>query len=350
MQDPANENKGVAEQLYASIQKDARRGQRVGVVMGGQSSERAISLRTGAGFVEALTRRGYEPRVYDMPADLAKLVADRPEALLLGLHGGAGENGVMQGFLETLGVAYTGSGVLASALAMDKGHAKAVLNHAGVPTPRGLRLAGVGHLDFEAINSDLDALDLQLPLVVKPNDEGSSVGVYLCHEETDFAVALDTLWGREVGEGTPAILVEQYLNGPEYTVGFFNDICLGSIEVTPEDGFYDYRAKYESSQTRYQSVEDEALKIRLESIGRDAYNALGCRGVARVDIKAHGPAESAPTADPESLDALQLYVLEINTIPGMTATSLIPKLAASHGIDFDDFTELMLAAACCAST
>src|SRR5690554_3039799 len=98
MQDPANESKSVADQLYASIQKDARRGQRVGVVMGGRSSERAISLRTGEGFVDALTRLGYEPRVYDLPADLAKLVADRPEALLLGLHGGAGENGVMQGF------------------------------------------------------------------------------------------------------------------------------------------------------------------------------------------------------------------------------------------------------------
>jgi len=346
MQDQANGKKSVAELLLASIQKDARRGQRVGVVLGGQSSERAISLRTGQGFVDALTRLGYEPQVYDMPADLAKLVADRPDALLIGLHGGAGENGVMQGFLETLGVAYTGSGVLASALAMDKGHAKAVLNHAGVPTPSGLRLVGFGDFDFEAINADLDALDLELPLVVKPNDEGSSVGVYLCREETDFAVALDTLWDREVGEGTPAILVEQFLNGPEYTVGFFNDICLGSIEVTPEDGFYDYHAKYESGQTLYQGVEDEGLKIRLETLGRDAYKALGCRGVARVDIKAHRPSGSGDSTDPQNSDALQLFVLEINTIPGMTATSLIPKLAASHGIEFDDFTELMLASAC----
>lgn len=347
MQDQAKENTKVADLLYASIQKDARRGQRVGVVTGGQSSERAISLRTGEGFVGALKKLGYEPLVYDMPADLGKLVADRPDALLLGLHGGAGENGVLQGFLETLGVAYTGSGVLASALAMDKGHAKAVLNHAGVPTPSGLRLAGFGDFDFEAVNADLDALGLELPLVVKPNDEGSSVGVYLCKEETDFAVALDTLWDREVGEGTPAILVEQFLNGPEYTVGFFDDICLGSIEVRPEDGFYDYRAKYESEKTRYQAVEDEELKFRLETIGRHAYKALGCRGVARVDIKAHLPKGSSDAQGQDAGAQMQLYVLEINTIPGMTATSLIPKLAASHGIAFEDFTELMLAASCC---
>lgn len=350
MQEQAKKNTNVADSLYATIQKEARRDQRVGVVTGGQSSERAISLRTGEGFVQALKKLGYEPLVYDMPADLAKLVADRPDALLLGLHGGAGENGVLQGFLETLGVDYTGSGVLASALAMDKGHAKAVLKHAGVPTPSGLRLAGFGDFDFEGINADLEALELELPLVVKPNDEGSSVGVYLCREETDFAVALDSLWDREVGEGTPAILVEQFLNGPEYTVGFFDEICLGSIEVTPEDGFYDYRAKYESSQTRYRAVEDEVLKMRLETLGRDAYKALGCRGVARVDIKAHQPTASTDAPTPKGASEMELYVLEINTIPGMTATSLIPKLAASHGINFEDFTELMLAASCCEST
>lgn len=349
MDGQATKEISVAEQLRASIQQNARRTQRVGVVTGGQSSERAISLQTGTGFADALVNLGYEPFVYDMPADLAKLVADRPDAVLLGLHGGAGENGVLQGFLETIGVAYTGSDVLASALAMDKGHAKAVLNHAGVPTPTGLRLAGFGPFDFEAINADLDALKLELPLVVKPNDEGSSVGVHLCEEETDFAVALDSLWDREVGEGTQAILVEQFLNGPEYTVGFFDDVCLGSIEVTPEDGFYDYRAKYESDTTRYQAVEDEALKFRLETIGRDAYKALGCRGVARVDIKAHVPKTLDDIRHANGATDIQLYVLEINTIPGMTATSLIPKLAASHGIGFEEFTELMLAASCCNS-
>ncbi len=320
--------------MLEHIDKTRFRGQKVGVITGGQSSERPISLKTGQGFADALRELGYDTDVYDVPKDFARLAADKPAAVLLGLHGGAGENGVLQGYLEALNIPYTGSGVLASALAMDKGRAKAVFRDVGVPTPAGVRLRGVGELDFEAINAQLDTLGLQLPLVVKPNDEGSSVGVHLCAEETDFAEALDDLWNREVGEGTPAILVEQFLNGAEYTVGFFDEVCLGSIEVTPGEAFYDFKAKYESSETRYEPVVDGELKSRLETIGRDAYNALGCRGVARVDIKAN-----------EGPDGLELYALEVNTIPGMTATSLVPKLAKSHGISFADFTEYMLAAA-----
>ncbi|QDG54770.1 D-alanine--D-alanine ligase [Persicimonas caeni] len=318
------------------VDKTRFRGQKVGVVTGGQSSEREISLKTGRGFAEALRALGYDTEVYDVPGDFARLAQEKPAAVILGLHGGAGENGVLQGYLEALGIPYTGSGVLASALAMDKGRAKAVLRDVDVPTPAGLRLAGHGELDFEAIEAELELEGLELPLVVKPNDEGSSVGVHLCREETELAEAIESLWNREVGEGTQAILIEQFLDGAEYTVGFFDEICLGSIEVTPGEQFYDFKAKYESSETRYETVEEGGLKSRLESIGRDAYNALGCRGVARVDIKANrGP------------DELELYVLEVNTIPGMTATSLVPKLAGSHGISFEDFTEYMLASASC---
>lgn len=322
--------------MLEHIDKKRFEGRRVGVVTGGQSSERDISLKTGRGFAEALRELGYDTEVYDVPKDLDRLATERPAAVLLGLHGGAGENGVLQGYLETLGIPYTGSGVLASALAMDKGRCKAVFRDAGVDCPAGIRLAGHGELDFEAINARLDAEGLELPLVVKPNDEGSSVGVHLCTEETAFAEALDDLWGREVREGTQAILIEQFLDGPEYTVGFFDEVCLGSIEVTPNEAFYDFKAKYESSETRYEPVEDGALKSRLETIGRHAYNAVGCRGVARVDIKANRGA-----------NALELYALEVNTIPGMTATSLVPKLAQAHGISFAEFTELMLAAADC---
>jgi D-alanine-D-alanine ligase len=322
--------------MLEHIDKERFRGQKVGVVTGGQSSERPISLKTGRGFADALRGLGYDTEVYDVPQDFSRLAKDRPAAVILGLHGGAGENGVLQGYLEALGIPYTGSGVLASALAIDKGRAKAVFRDQDVATPAGHRLSGDGDLDFEAIEATLDVEGLDLPLVVKPNDEGSSVGVHLCREETDFAEALDSLWGREVKEGTPAILIEQFLDGPEYTVGFFDDDCLGSIEVTPSEQFYDFKAKYESSETRYESVEDGELKSRLESIGRDAYNALGCHGVARVDIKTnHG------------VDGLEFYVLEVNTIPGMTATSLVPKLAQSHGISFADFTEYMLASAGC---
>jgi D-alanine-D-alanine ligase len=322
--------------MLEHIEKTRFRGQKIGVVTGGQSSEREISLKTGQGFAEALRELGYDTQVYDIPNDFGRLSGDKPAAVILGLHGGAGENGVLQGYLEAIGLPYTGSGVLTSALAMDKGRTKAMFRDQDVATPSGVRLSGVGELDFEAVESILDVEGLDLPLVVKPNDEGSSVGVSLCREETDLAEALDSLWGREVKEGTPAILVEQFLDGPEYTVGFFDDACLGAIEVTPTEQFYDFKAKYESAETRYESVEDGELKSTLESIGRDAYNALGCHGVARVDIKAN-----------HSANGLELYVLEINTIPGMTATSLVPKLAQSHGISFAEFTEYMLASASC---
>lgn len=339
---------GELERLRG-FDRGIRRSQKVGVVTGGRSSERAISLRTGEGFERALRDLGYQPRVYDIPRDLAKIAQERPDAVLLGIHGGAGENGVLQGFLEALRIAYTGSGVLASALAMDKGRAKAVLASERVATPAGIRLSGRGALDFEAINAELDLRGLQLPLVVKPNDEGSSVGVFICQEETEFAEALESLWGRPVIEGSASILVERYLDGPEYTVGFFDEVCLGAIEVTPEAGFYDYQAKYESDKTRYEPVLDEALKLRLEAIGREAYTALGCRGVARVDVKAHRRADAPDQGDRADHyhENFELYVLEVNTIPGMTATSLIPKLAAERGIGFEEFSELMLAKACC---
>ncbi|MFP4597998.1 MAG: D-alanine--D-alanine ligase [Persicimonas sp.] len=320
--------------MLEHIDKTRFRGQKVGVVTGGTSSEREISLTTGRGFARALQSLGYDTQVFDVPEDLDRLAEQRPAAVLLGLHGGAGENGVLQGFLEAMGVRYTGSGVLASALAMDKTRAKAVMHEAGVPTPRSVTLDGTGPLDFEAILAQLDDAGVDLPVVAKPNDEGSSVGVYLCREEPDFAEALEALWEREVQAGSTAILIEEFLDGPEYTVGFFDSECLGSIEVVPGEEFYDFKAKYESSETRYETIADGGLKSRLETLGRDAYNAVGCEGVARVDFK-------AKTTE----GGLELYALEVNTIPGMTPTSLVPKLAEHHGISFEEFTELMLASA-----
>lgn len=322
--------------MLEHIDKTRWRGRKVGVVTGGLSSEREISLKTGGGFAQALRDLGYDTEVFDVPEDLDRLAKERPAAVLLGLHGGAGENGVLQGYLEALGVPYSGSGVLASALAMDKARAKAVFRDVGVPTPRGLTLPGTGELAVEEMYANLESLEIDLPLVVKPNDEGSSVGVYVCHEETELLEALDALWDRDVSEGTQTLLVEEFAGGPEYTVGFFDQLCLGAIEVVPGEGFYDFKAKYESTKTAYEPVQDEELNSRLESIGRAAYNALGCRGVARVDIK-------AKTAD----EASELFALEVNTIPGMTQTSLVPKLAKRCGISFEDFTEYMLGSASC---
>ena len=328
---------GRARMLLGHLDKTRFREQTVGVITGGASAERDISLETGRGFADALEALDYDVRVYDMPADLEQLHEDRPAAVILGLHGHAGENGVLQGHLEMLRIPYTGSGVLASALAMDKQRTKAVLEAADVRCPRGELIRDFDDdVDARAARGVREAAGLRLPIIVKPNDDGSSVGVTLCEDDETVARAL--VEAAEVGSdvASSGVLMEEYLDGPEFTVGFFDHVCLGAIEVVPGEAFYDFKAKYESDQTRYEPVEDSALNSELESIGRDAYNAVGCRGVARVDLKSR-----------HSEDGLELSVLEINTIPGMTATSLVPKLAARHGMAFEEFTEYMLASADC---
>ena len=319
--------------MLEHIDRSRFRGKTVGVVYGGTSAERPVSLRTGRGLADALREAGYEVAEYDLPADLDRVVAERPAAVLIGLHGGAGENGTLQGFLNLLGVPYTGSGVGASALAIDKERSKALFRDAGVPTPRGVFLAQAG-LEADAAGRATEAAGLTLPLVVKPNDDGSSVGVAICRDGEAVAAAVAQISESGASQPSAGALIEEYLAGPEYTVGFFDGQCLGAIEVRPGEDFYDFTAKYESDQTAYIPVEDAELASALERLGRAAYNALGCRGVARVDLK------SRAADDPEDL-----YVLEVNTIPGMTATSLVPKLAARQGISFSAFAESMVAAA-----
>lgn len=309
------------------------RGKKVGVALGGESSEREISLRTGRAFVEALQSLGYEVTAYDIATDLAKVASDAPAAMLLGVHGGIGENGVLQGYLEALKIPYTGSGPLASALAMDKARAKAVMADAGVALARGVRLAG-GEVDSEQALADrLEAEGLSWPLVVKLNDGGSSVGVYICRDLASAYQAVQKLEGMLDEAASAGILLEAYLAGAEYSVGFAGQECLGAIQIVPEAEFYDFQAKYESKTTDYRYVEDINLLEALQAIGQQAYNALGCRGVARVDVKADEKGE--------------LFVLEVNTIPGMTETSLVPKLAARKGLSFAQFVEWMLDSAGC---
>ncbi len=299
------------------------RGARVGVVLGGDSDERDVSIKTGTALARALESCDYDVTVYDVPRDLQKLAAERPAAVLLGLHGGDGENGVFQGFLETLDIPYSGSGVLASAVAMDKGRAKALFRSADVPTPRALSLHAD---DFRALDSTAYAATVGLPLVAKVNDGGSSCGVYLCKTEEELSAALEAL-APVAGRG---VLLEEYIAGDEYTVGFFDDDFLGAINVRAANAFYDFEAKYSSNETRYVPVADADLLGRLEAVGRRAYQTLGCRGVARIDVMARGA---------------ELFVIEANTIPGMTETSLVPKMARALGLSFAQFAERMLDAA-----
>lgn len=303
------------------------KGKRVGVLLGGDTDERDVSLNTGRAFVNALKASGYDVAQYDLPADLSRLMDERPAAVIIGLHGGSGENGEIQGFLQMLGIPYTGSGVMASAIAMDKARTKALLRAQGVPTPTGTYL---GAAEFDADAGQDYLRTVALPCVVKVNDAGSSVGVYLCDDPDSFVAACKSVAVHLTEEPTSGVLFEDVVRGPEYSVGFFDDVFMGAIKISPAAQFYDYEAKYESDTTEYDFVEDAGLLVKLETLGRATYRALGCRGVARVDLIGNSE---------------ELCVLEVNTIPGMTATSLIPKMASRHGIEFNRFTEMMLACA-----
>lgn len=308
------------------------RSEPVGIATGGESLEREISLKTGAAFEKALVNRGYDVTVYDVPEDLEALAADRPAAVLLGIHGGLGEGGALQGFLESLNIPYTGSGVLASALAMDKHRTRRLCAAEGVPVADAVWCAG-SQLHESPRLVERASEEVGFPVVAKLNDAGSSFGVHICEDARQLENALQQL-AQHVGDGASSgVLIEQMVEGPEYTVGFFDQECLGVMEIRPAEGFYDVEAKYESEDTEYIVVDDPAICEPLVGWSRTVLDAVGCRGVARVDFKG-AVAESGP-----------VVMLEVNTIPGMTATSLVPKMAADRGVEFDEFVEAMVAAA-----
>lgn len=318
--------------MFNSLDIKRFRDEPVAILTGGTSREREISLKTGQAFEEALRARGYEVEVYDVATDLPRLSAATPSAVLLGIHGGLGERGALQGFLECLKIPYTGSGVLASALAMDKHRTRTICSTAAIPVADGLW--------FDADDPDTVAhrvarvdSELGFPVVAKLNDSGSSFGVYICHDGRELTDALKELDRDVEATSSAGILVESFVEGPEYTVGLFGDHCLGVIEIQPGEGFYDFEAKYESNQTGYEIITEASICDPLVAWAKRAFEILGCRGVARIDFKGRPDKQGA------------VAMLEANTIPGMTSTSLVPKMAAHQGMAFEDFVEAMLAAA-----
>jgi D-alanine-D-alanine ligase len=296
---------------------------RIGVVMGGLSAEREVSLNTGAGVLAALRERGHDVVGIDW-ADGTRL----PELLAAAgvgvvwnaLHGTFGEDGAVQGLCACLGIACTGSGILASALAMDKVMSKRIFEHNGVPTPA-WRVIAPG--------DDAAALaDWPLPMVIKPADEGSSVGVSIVEDRAQIADAI-TLARRYHGP----VLVEEYIAGTEVFVGILDDAVVGSVEVRPAGKFYDYDAKYKRNDTTYLVPPELPADViaRAETHALAAYRALGCSGHARPDLRIR--ADGA------------VFVLEVNTLPGMTATSLLPKIAKHAGMDYATLCERILASA-----
>jgi len=291
---------------------------RLGVVMGGVTGEREVSLRSGAAIALALRHRGFQVQeVVVSERVVQELLAAGLEVAFLALHGGWGEDGRIQALCELMGLAYTGSGVLASALAMHKESAKALFQAQGIPTPR--------HCRAEAPDQVRNEMHGLWPLVIKPVAEGSSLGVSIVERPEDLSPALAL--ARRYG---PDCLAEEYIAGREVTVGVLDGEPLGVVEMIPREGFYDYRAKYQKGETEYRAPAElpKAMSERLRELGQRAYQALGAAGGARVDFRLH------PERGP--------FVLEVNTIPGMTETSLLPKSAGVLGIGFEELVERML--------
>jgi len=295
----------------------------VAVLMGGWSAEREISLRSGKACADSLERSGYQVSRIDVDRDVAAtLRARKPDVALNVLHGRPGEDGTLQGLLEVLGIPYSHSGVLASALAMKKDIAKSVLKSAGVPVPGGVVAARK-----EAAKRHL----LPPPYVIKPIAEGSSVGVFIVREDHKHPPQELTRADWAFGD---QILVEPYIPGKELTCAVMGDRALGVIEIVPTVKFYDYEAKYAPGGSKHLLPARIAADVyrEVQRLSRAAHRALGCRGVTRSDFRFD-----------DSLDAAKgLFCLEVNTQPGMTETSLVTELAAHAGTSFEDLVKWMV--------
>ena len=295
----------------------------VAVLMGGWSAERDVSLRSGAACAAALARLGYRVSPIDVARDIAAVLGDlKPDVALNVLHGRPGEDGTLQGVLEILGVPYTHSGVLASALAMQKDMAKQVFRGAGIPVPEGLVVSR-----FEAGSKHL----LPPPYVVKPIAEGSSKGVFIVTQ--DHGHPPQELYREDWAYGD-RVIVEKYIAGKELTCAVLGQEALGVIEIVPAGQFYDYEAKYAPGGSKHllpapvsSFVYQQARRLALA-----AHLALGCRGVSRADFLYDDRIEGTGG----------LVCLEVNTQPGMTETSLVPELAAHAGISFDELVKWMV--------
>lgn len=294
---------------------------KIGVMMGGLSREREISLRTGKAILRALTEKGYPASPIDVGQEIAEtLIKEKIEIAFIALHGRYGEDGTVQGMLELMGIPYTGSGVLASALALHKIMAKKFFLCENIPTPT-YKVFQRGEID----KNPLRALSLPLPVVVKPAREGSTIGVSIVRNEEELVPAL-----KEAGKYDDEILLEEFMKGKEITVGILEDIPLPIIEIVPKSGFYDYHSKYTKGETEYiipARIPREKY-LYAQEISLKAFHVLGCSGCARVDLM------TDEDGNP--------FVIDVNTMPGMTETSLIPKAASYAGITFEDLVERIL--------
>jgi D-alanine-D-alanine ligase len=298
-------------QSYQADPELVRRLGRVAVFMGGDSAERAVSLKSGQAVLSALQSAGVDAYGVDVTGCLLKTV-ENPEydRVFIALHGRGGEDGTIQAILSQAGISYTGSDVLASALAMDKLRSKYVFRGCNLPTPGFCSMAS--EEDAESVLASL-----QMPVGVKPAREGSSIGIRKVGNREELLDA----W-REAAELDEQVLIEEWVEGPEFTVSLLQDQALPAIGLSTDHVFYDYDAKYLADDTRYRipcglSPEDE---VRLQQLSLEAFRALGCKTWGRVDVMQDS--------------AGNFWLLEVNTVPGMTDHSLVPMAAKAAGISF----------------
>jgi len=299
---------------------------RLALIAGGKSSEREVSLKSGAQVYQALNQDKYDIRRYDPLTDLERLVREAKEldAALIIMHGRGGEDGSMQGLLDLLDIPYQGSGVLASALAMNKELSKTIYQQAGLKVPRALIFDRAGAPSLQEI-----AVGLGLPVVIKPVNEGSSIGISMAPTPEALQTGLAAAFALD-----NRVLVEEFIQGTEVTGGVLGNARLQAlplVEIIPAStyAFFDYEAKYQPGATEEicPARLDPELTRRAQECALTAHKALGCRGYSRTDMMVRDQ---------------EIYVLETNTIPGMTATSLFPQGAKAAGIDFPDLLDTLI--------
>jgi D-alanine-D-alanine ligase len=289
--------------------------------MGGTSAEREISLKTGKAIYAALVRRGYRATTIDVDASLPWVLRKKKiDVAFLALHGPGGEDGTVQGLLDVLGIPYTGSGVRASAVGIDKSMTKVLVEREGVPVASGTCI--------RKGQRAVPPKNLKWPIVVKPIDQGSTVGVSIVHTVEQWKSALRRAWRQG-----SAIVVESFIDGREIAVSVLDGKALPSVEIVAPGGFYDYAAKYEKSETQYlcPAPLTKRQDHQMKELAIRSYQTLGCEGAARVDFRLNSKG--------------QPFFLEINTIPGMTERSLLPMAAAQAGMNYESLTERILRSA-----
>jgi len=287
---------------------------KVVVLYGGVSSERSISLKTGRAIYKALLKKGYRAKCIDAVGKwYERVIREKPDIVFIALHGKYGEDGRVQGLLDVFGIKYTGSGVLASALSMNKLKSREIFKANGLPVP-----------DYYVIERSDEAKIKFIPCVVKPVDEGSTIGVSIVKKRKDFRKAVE-----EALKYSDKVIVERYIKGREFTVGILGDEALPCMEIIPKNEYYDYEAKYVKGMSEHicpAPISEEEEK-RVKELALKAHKLLGCKAFSRVDfIKGKR----------------DFYILEVNSIPGMTETSLLPEAAKVVGIDFPELVERII--------